>query len=89
MKTLYYNTKTDAFEYLTRTTTTYKIKLTEAILRDHIRGTYGPKELTGQYYSTVNGIDFFWDDLSLFLVDGTTGIRVYHPYYPDIISFCD
>jgi hypothetical protein len=80
---IYYNTKTQRFEKLkSKTKTTYKILIDYTILRDKTEGRYGPDELTGQYYSIINGVTFLWDDPSEDLIEPVNYIRVYYPENP-------
>ena len=77
---LYYNTKTERFEeQKTATRSAAKILLTAEILEANKKGTYGPKELDGQYYSEINGVEFLWDDIRLILVNPNYDIRIYNP----------
>lgn len=54
-----------------------KILINAARLEGLRRGTYG--EAPGQYYSTINGVDFLWDDLREILVFPHWDIKVYSP----------
>lgn len=82
MKT-YYNTKTKQFEQLKeKSKSNAKILLTVEILetyRKGIYGIYGQLQNPGQFYSTINGIDFLWNDLRMTLLDPPYDIEILNP----------
>jgi len=77
---LYYDTKKEVFtEQMSKTKSKSKVLITAEALRANSQPTNGG--CPGSYISTINGIDFYWDDLSQTLMSWASGsdIRVYHP----------
>ncbi len=82
----YYNRKTRDFcKQKTRTKSANKILITAEKLESGRTGTYGPAELPGQYVSVIDGVEFYWNDLTEMLVDPEWDIKV---FLPDLESIC-